>query len=112
FLNEAVLESAIAAPRNRHGYERAGLAECAATYAFHVTKAHAFVDGNKRIGGAVAEAFVKMNGAALEASDDEYHNLILDIAAGRMTRDEADAWCPAPFENGRLPRGPGSPGVA
>jgi death on curing protein len=31
----------------------------AATYAFHLTMAHAFVDGNKRIAAAVAEAFLE-----------------------------------------------------
>jgi death-on-curing protein len=92
FLNESALDSALAAPHNRAGYEGVGLAVCAATYAFHITKAHAFIDGNKRVGGAAAEAFIKLNGALLDATDDEFHELILDIAAGRMTRDEVDAW--------------------
>jgi death-on-curing protein len=92
FLNETSLDSALAAPINRHGYDGAGLAECAATYAFHVTKAHAFVDGNKRVGGAAALAFLELNGATLDATVSERHDLILDIAAGRITRDEVDAW--------------------
>lgn len=92
FINENSLDSALAAPSNRRGYEGAGLASCAATYAYHVTKAHAFVDGNKRIGGASAEAFVKLNGGRVDATDDELHDVILAIAASTMTRDQCDAW--------------------
>jgi death-on-curing protein len=92
FLNEAMLESALAAVPNRHGYEHAGLAECAATYAFHLTNAHAFVDGNKRVGLASAVAFLRLNGAELAASSDELHDVILAIADGSVSRDDADAW--------------------
>lgn len=92
FLNEPALDSALAAPPNRHAYEGAGLALCASTYAFHITKAHAFVDGNKRVGGAAALAFLELNGATLTATVDDRFDLILGIAAGRLTRDEVDAW--------------------
>ena len=92
FLNEFALESGLSAARNRAFYEGANLAQCASTYAFHLTKAHAFVDGNKRVGAAAAKLFLDMNQALVEASTDEYHDLILDIAASRMTRDQCDAW--------------------
>lgn len=92
FLNEAMLESALGAVPNRHGYERADLAACAATYAFHLTKARAFVDGNKRVGLAAAVAFLRLNRATLAASNDEVHDIILAIADGSMSRDAADAW--------------------
>ena len=36
-----LLESALAATQNRHSYENADLAACAATYAYHLTQAHA-----------------------------------------------------------------------
>jgi death-on-curing protein len=96
-LNESMLESAVVAAVNRQGHESASLAECAATYAHHLTKSHAFVDGNKRVGLMATIAFIRLNGARLEASDDERHDLILAIAASRMTRDDVDAWCPAPW---------------
>jgi len=44
--DEALLESALAAAENRHSYEAADVVSCAATYAYHLTQAHAFVDGN------------------------------------------------------------------
>jgi death-on-curing protein len=92
FLNEPALESAMDAARNRAHYEGADLALCAATYAFHLTKAHAFVDGNKRVGAAAAELFLFMNDAVLHATNDEFHDLILAVAASKMTRDDVDAW--------------------
>ena len=42
--DEGALESALAAAENREHYENANLATCAATYAYHLTNAHAFID--------------------------------------------------------------------
>ncbi len=52
-----LLESALAAAENRYFYENVDLAACAATYAFHLSKAHAFIDGNKRVAAVSAEVF-------------------------------------------------------
>ena len=45
--DEGTLESALAAAENRALYENADLAVCAATYAYHLTQAHSFIDWNK-----------------------------------------------------------------
>lgn len=50
--DEALLESALAAPKNRFHYETVHVVSCAATYAFHLTQTHAFLDGNKRVAAA------------------------------------------------------------
>ncbi|MGH8056328.1 MAG: type II toxin-antitoxin system death-on-curing family toxin, partial [Candidatus Entotheonellia bacterium] len=60
------LEAALTAAENRVYYEQAPLPPCAATYAYHLTQAHAFLDGNKRMAAAVAEIFLELNGAALQ----------------------------------------------
>jgi len=88
--DEGLLDSALLAAANRQHYEGADLAVCAATYAFHLTRNHAFVDGNKRVGAAVAEIFVRLNGAELSASNDEIVALFLSIAAGTMSREEVE----------------------
>ena len=88
--DEGALDSALMAPSNREHYEAAGIATCAATYAYHLTKNHPFLDGNKRIGAAVAEIFVRLNGAYLTAGNDEIVNLFLGIAAGTISRDEVE----------------------
>src|SRR5215471_15575856 len=69
--DEGLLDSALLAAANRQHYEGAGLAVCAATYAFHLTSNHPFVDGNKRVGAAVAEIVLRLIGAHLSASNDE-----------------------------------------
>ena len=88
--DENVFESALRAAENRHYYEDADLSVCAATYAFHLTQAHAFVDGNKRLGAAAALLFVIRNDAELTASENEIIELFLAIAAGEKTRDEVE----------------------
>lgn len=86
-----LLSSAIAAAENRFHYEGANLAICAATYAFHLTQAHAFVDGNKRVGAAATEVFLLLNNASLTASNDEIIALFLGIAASQLSREDCRA---------------------
>jgi death-on-curing protein len=88
--DEAALESALMAAENRAYYESANLATCAATYAYHLTQAHAFIDGNKRIAAAVSELFLSINGARLELTNDEIVDLFLGVAASQITRDEIE----------------------
>jgi death-on-curing protein len=90
--DEPALEAALAAAENRYLYEVADIATCAATYAFHLTQAHAFVDGNKRVAAAVAEIFLELNGAHLNATNDELVDVFLAIAAGHMSRAEVEQW--------------------
>ncbi|HEX3034347.1 MAG TPA: type II toxin-antitoxin system death-on-curing family toxin [Thermodesulfobacteriota bacterium] len=88
--DEGALESALAAAENRTFYENAGLHICAATYAYHLTQSHAFLDGNKRVAAAVAEIFIEINGARLDATDDEIVALFLGIAAGNVSRNDVE----------------------
>jgi death-on-curing protein len=53
---------------------------------------HPFLDGNKRVGHAAMETFLVLNGSEIEASIDEQERLMLDIAAGRLSRNEVAAW--------------------
>ena len=69
--DEALFESALAAAENRHRYEGADVVNCAAAYAYHLTQAHAFVDGNKRIGAEITETFLETNGFQLTMTNDE-----------------------------------------
>jgi death-on-curing protein len=86
--DEGALESALAAVENRAYYESADLSTCAATYAYHLTQAHAFVDGNKRVAAAVAEIFLEVNGARLNATNEQLVTLFLGVAAGQLSRDD------------------------
>lgn len=88
--DEAALESALAAAENREYYENADLALCAATYAYHLAQAHAFIDGNKRIAAAVSEIFLELNGAHISATNEQIVVLFLGIAASKLSRAEVE----------------------
>jgi death on curing protein len=90
--DEGALEAALTAAENRAHYEQAPLIICAATYAYHLTQAHAFLDGNKRVAAAVAEIFLELNGAELRATDDQIVALFLAIAAGQISRQDVEQW--------------------
>ncbi len=84
------LDSALKAAKNRFNYETEDLAKLAATYAYHLSQAHAFVDGNKRIAAVVAELFLDLNGAKLTATNEEIIEFYLDIAASKLSRDDVE----------------------
>lgn len=88
--DEGALESALKAAENRFYYEDSPIEILAATYAFHLSQAHAFLDGNKRIAAAVAGVFLEVNGKWLDAAQDEIIEIFLDIAAGRLRREDVE----------------------
>lgn len=88
--DEGGFESALAAAENRFYYETEDLAKLAATYAYHLSQAHAFLDGNKRIAAATAGVFLRMNSAKLGAANSEIIELFLDIAASRLSREDVE----------------------
>ena len=84
------LESALKAAENRLFYETDDLAILGATYAYHLSQAHAFVDGNKRIAAVASELFLELNGAKLNAMNEQIIELFLNIAASRLSREDVE----------------------
>lgn len=68
------------------------LVDKAAALCFSLVLNHPFVDGNKRIGHAVMEITLKINGYELNASDDEQEQVILDLASGLTDRETFTRW--------------------
>ena len=64
----------------------------AAAICFSLVMNHPFVDGNKRVGHAAMETFLILNGYEIEAIVDEQEKIILDLAAGKLTRQELTSW--------------------
>ena len=64
----------------------------AAALCFFLIMNHPFVDGNERIGHAAMETFLILNGCEIEASIDEQEKIILDLASGRLGREEFTTW--------------------
>jgi death-on-curing protein len=88
--DEGALESALASAENRAYYENADIATCAATYAWHLTQAHAFIDGNKRIAAAVSEIFAEINGMELNATNNQIVDLFMTVASGEKSRSDVE----------------------
>lgn len=59
---------------------------------WHLSKGHAYVDGNKRLAVAALETFLSINGASLIASDDEIKEMALAVARGELSRAECCAF--------------------
>ena len=60
----------------------------AAAYAFGIARNHSFINGNKRTAYAVAEIFLRLNGARLGASDADAILTFLALAAGDLCEDD------------------------
>lgn len=88
----AVIESALARPRNLVAYGKPDAAALAAAYAFGLCKNHGFLDGNKRTAYVVAETFLDLNGYGVEASDAEVVTRVLAVASGVMAEAQLAKW--------------------
>ncbi len=90
--DEGALESAFNAVLNRLNYEPdLDLAAIAATYAYHLSQAHAFHDGNKRVAAMASETFLDMNGVGLDFTNDKIVDIYLQIASSSLSRDSLEA---------------------
>lgn len=91
------LESALAQPRQQFGgqYVHESLEAMAAAYAFHVSRNHPFIDGNKRASLAALLIFLLDNGLRLTASEEDVYATIYNLAAGSITKDALTRWVEA-----------------
>ena len=89
-----LLESALAQPRATFdGTDlHQTIAEKAAAVGFALIANHPFVDGNKRIGHAVMEVFLVLNGHEIDASVDDQERVILAVASGHLDRAGLSQW--------------------
>jgi death-on-curing protein len=82
------LESAIAQPAAEYFgvLLHPSVAEQAAAYLFHLCQAHAFVDGNKRTAVYAMLTFLRLNGFAVRASNDDLFHLVVAVARGELEK--------------------------
>jgi death-on-curing protein len=91
--DENLLDSALAKPRNVFAYEdEVTLPRLAASYAFGISRNHAFVDGNKRMALVVSEGFLRLNGLRIVAPPEEKYLTFLRLAEGSLTEEELATW--------------------
>ena len=91
--DQGLLESAVAAPQATFGGESpfSDLTEIAAAYLFYLCRNHPFVDGNKRTAMTAAITFLRLNGIEPAPDGPEWEELVLDVAASRIDREETTA---------------------
>lgn len=88
----ALLESAMARPRNLAAYGEPDAAALAAAYAYGIARNHPFIDGNKRTAAVVSETFLILNSYRLTASDAELVVAFVALAAGELSEEEIANW--------------------
>ncbi|MDH4152795.1 MAG: type II toxin-antitoxin system death-on-curing family toxin [Nitrospira sp.] len=88
------MESALAQPRQSFSGQDLypTLTSKAAALCFSLVLNHPFIDGNKRIGHAAMETFLVLNGYELDATADEQERIMLDLAAGNLSRNIFEDW--------------------
>jgi len=88
--DEGLLDSALAQVESGVGeeYFHKDLFEMAAAYLFHLVKAHAFYDGNKRIAALTAAVFLQINGLRVTSDEDHFEKIVMDAAQGLITKQQ------------------------
>lgn len=90
----SLLDSAISMPQARFSgaWLHEGIPAMAAAYAWHICANHPFIDGNKRTALATALVFLDLNGYALECSEEEIYQLMMQTASGLMGKTALTAF--------------------
>ena len=96
-LNEGMLDSALQAPFQTFGGADLipDTKEKIVHLAFGLIKNHAFRDGNKRIGALVLLTLLELNGYPVKATNAEFADIIMGVAASEKKEEDLMAWVEA-----------------
>lgn len=89
--DRGLVESALASARNTYLYGRGDVFDIAASYAFHIAEAQAYLDGNKRTAVAAALTFLRGNEVKLLFNEQLIYEAMIAIAEKRMTKPDLAA---------------------
>jgi death on curing protein len=87
-----LLEMGSARAMNLAAYADPDVFEIAAAYAFGISKAHAFVDGNKRTAFVAAFTFLRLNGHPLRPEPLAGVRMMENLASGAVTEKDFAEW--------------------
>lgn len=93
--DRALLEMGCARAMNLAAYTDADIAETAAAYAYGISKAHAFVDGNKRTAFVTAVTFLRLNGYAFRPEAIGGVRMMESLATGEVDEAGFATWVSA-----------------
>ena len=88
--DDGLLDSALCAPfQSFDGIDAfPSIQQKAARLGFGLVKNHPFVDGNKRVGAMAALVFLDINGLEFGASDEDFTDVVMHVASGKMLKAE------------------------
>lgn len=90
--DDKLLESALARPVNLAAYGNPDASALVAAYGYGISRNHAFIDGNKRMGFVAPELFLRLNGHQLVADDADCVLTMLAVASGDVSEDAFAGW--------------------
>ncbi|MCR5490439.1 MAG: type II toxin-antitoxin system death-on-curing family toxin [Saccharofermentans sp.] len=93
-LNEGMLDSALQAPFQTFGGEELfpDTKDKILRLAYGLIKNHSFRDGNKRIGALVLLVLLELNGWHVNATNEEFADIIIGIAASEKDDEDLKKW--------------------
>lgn len=93
-LNEGMLDSALQAPFQTFGGEELfpDDKDKIIRLSYGLIKNHSFRDGNKRIGALVLLVMLTLNGYKVEATNEEFTDIIMGIAASEKDEEDLKEW--------------------
>jgi death-on-curing protein len=89
-----LIESAVNAPFQTFGGQSLypSIFDKAARLGFGLTKNHGFIDGNKRVAAHALNVFLRINSFKLVATDDDFFNVTIGVAAGEISAEQLKSW--------------------
>lgn len=81
----ALVEAAAARPLNKFVYGETHIFDCASAYAYGLSKAHGFVDGNKRTAFVTMATFLRLNGWAIKPDPLDGVRMMENLAQDLLT---------------------------
>ena len=93
-LNDGMLDSALQAPFQTFGGKELlpDTKDKIIRLAYGLIKNHSFRDGNKRIGALVLLILLELNGYHVNATNDEFADIIMGIAASEKDEEDLKNW--------------------
>ncbi|MDQ3753529.1 MAG: type II toxin-antitoxin system death-on-curing family toxin [Acidobacteriota bacterium] len=91
-FDRALVESALARPRQAATYEQVDLIAQAATLLYGLIKNHPWVGGNKRTATFLTDSFLNRHGLFISVPKSEFVELALAIEADRWQTAEIAGW--------------------
>ena len=90
--DSGLIDSALASAQNVFWYSNGDEFDIAAAYAFHISEAQAFLDGNKRTAVATALTFLELNGKYGRPDEQAFYRAMIAVAERTMSKADLAAY--------------------